>query len=30
VVWVKMGFQPDLSDMGAEDVPKGFLLLHLA
>ena len=29
VVWVKMGFQPDLSDMGAEDVPNGFLLLHM-
>ena len=29
VVWVKMGFHPDLSDMGAEDVPNGFLLLHL-
>jgi ureidoacrylate peracid hydrolase len=22
-------FQPDLSDLGAEDVPKGFLMLHL-
>jgi ureidoacrylate peracid hydrolase len=29
VVWVKMGFQPDLSDVGAEDVPNGSLLLHL-
>jgi ureidoacrylate peracid hydrolase len=29
VVWIKMGFQPDLSDLGAEDVPNGFLLLHL-
>jgi len=24
-----MGFQPDLSDLGAEDVPNGFLFLHL-
>lgn len=23
VVWIKMGFQPDLSDLGAEDVPNG-------
>jgi ureidoacrylate peracid hydrolase len=29
VVWIKMGFQPDLSDLGAEDVPNGFLMLHL-
>ncbi len=29
VVWIKMGFQPDLSDLGAEDVPNGFLFLHL-
>jgi ureidoacrylate peracid hydrolase len=29
VVWIKMGFQPDLSDVGAEDVPNGFLFLHL-
>jgi ureidoacrylate peracid hydrolase len=29
VVWIKMGFQADLSDLGAEDVPNGFLLLHL-
>jgi ureidoacrylate peracid hydrolase len=29
VVWMKMGFQPDLSDLGAEDVPNGFLFLHL-
>jgi len=28
VVWIKMGFQPDLSDLGAEDVPNGFMLLH--
>jgi ureidoacrylate peracid hydrolase len=29
VVWIKMGFQADLSDLGAEDVPNGFLFLHL-
>lgn len=29
VVWIKIGFQPDLSDLGAEDVPNGFLFLHL-
>jgi ureidoacrylate peracid hydrolase len=29
VVWIKMGFQTDLSDLGAEDVPNGFLFLHL-
>lgn len=29
VVYMKMGFQPDLSDLGAEDVPNGFLFLHL-
>jgi ureidoacrylate peracid hydrolase len=29
VVWVKVGFQPDLSDLGAQDVPNGILLLHL-
>jgi len=29
VVWIKMGIQPDLSDFGAEDVPNGFLFLHL-
>lgn len=29
VVWIKMGFQHDLSDLGAEDVPNGFLFLHL-
>lgn len=29
VVWMKMGFEADLSDLGAEDVPNGFLLLHL-
>lgn len=29
VVWIKMGFQADLSDLGAEDVPSGFLFLHL-
>lgn len=29
VVYIKMGFQPDLSDLGAEDVPNGFLFLHL-
>lgn len=29
VIWIKMGFQPDLSDLGAEDVPNGFLFLHL-
>jgi ureidoacrylate peracid hydrolase len=29
VVWVKMGFRPDLSDLGAEDVPNGFLFVHL-
>lgn len=23
VVWIKMGFQADLSDLGAEDVPNG-------
>jgi ureidoacrylate peracid hydrolase len=28
VVWIKMGFQPDLSDLGAEDVPNGLLLLR--
>jgi ureidoacrylate peracid hydrolase len=28
VVWIKMGFQPDLSDLGAEDTPNGFLLLN--
>jgi len=27
VVWIKMGFQPDLSDLGAEDSPNGRLLL---
>jgi ureidoacrylate peracid hydrolase len=29
VIYMKMGFQPDLSDLGAEDVPNGFLFLHL-
>ena len=29
VVWIKMGFQADLSDLGAEDVPNGSLFLHL-
>jgi ureidoacrylate peracid hydrolase len=29
VIWIKMGFEPDLSDLGAEDVPNGFLFLHL-
>jgi ureidoacrylate peracid hydrolase len=29
VIWIKVGFQPDLSDLGAEDVPNGILLLHL-
>jgi ureidoacrylate peracid hydrolase len=29
VVWIKMGFQPDLSDLGAEDVPNGLLHVHL-
>jgi ureidoacrylate peracid hydrolase len=29
VVWIKMGFQADLSDLGAEDVPNGFLFLQL-
>jgi ureidoacrylate peracid hydrolase len=29
VVWIKMGFQPDHSDLGAEDVPNGFLMQHL-
>jgi ureidoacrylate peracid hydrolase len=29
VVWIKMGFQAELSDLGAEDVPNGFLFLHL-
>ena len=29
VVWIKMGFKQDLSDLGAEDVPNGFLFLHL-
>lgn len=24
-----MGFEADLSDLGAEDVPNGFLFLHL-
>lgn len=28
VIWIKMGFQPDLSDLGAEDVPNGFLFLN--
>jgi len=28
VVWLKMGFRPDLSDLGAEDVPNGLLFLH--
>jgi ureidoacrylate peracid hydrolase len=27
VVWIKMGFQPDLSDLGAEDSPNGRVLL---
>ena len=29
VVWIKMGFQADLSDLGAEDVPNGYLFLNL-
>lgn len=29
VVWIKMGFQSDLSDLGAEDVPNGFLFVDL-
>ena len=29
VVWIKMGFEADLSDLGAEEVPNGFLFLHL-
>ena len=29
IVYIKMGFLPDLSDLGAEDVPNGFLFLHL-
>lgn len=29
IVYLKMGFQPDLSDLGAEDVPNGFLFLNL-
>jgi ureidoacrylate peracid hydrolase len=29
VVWIKMGFRPDLSDLGAEDAPSGFLHLRL-
>ena len=29
IVYLKMGFLPDLSDLGAEDVPNGHLFLHL-
>ena len=29
IVYLKMGFMPDLSDLGAEDVPNGHLFLHL-
>lgn len=29
IVYLKMGFLSDLSDLGAEDVPNGFLFLHL-
>jgi len=29
IVYLKMGFMPDLSDLGAEDVPNGQLFLHL-
>jgi ureidoacrylate peracid hydrolase len=29
VVWIKMGFQADLSDLGAEDVPNGSLFVDL-
>ncbi|HUR14035.1 MAG TPA: cysteine hydrolase [Mycobacteriales bacterium] len=29
IVYLKMGFLPDLSDLGAEDVPNGVLFLHL-
>jgi ureidoacrylate peracid hydrolase len=29
IVYLKMGFLRDLSDLGAEDVPNGFLFLHL-
>jgi ureidoacrylate peracid hydrolase len=28
IVYLKMGFMPDLSDLGAEDVPHGHFLLH--
>lgn len=28
VIWIKIGFQADLSDLGAEDVPNGFLFLN--
>jgi hypothetical protein len=27
--WVKMGFQPDLSDLGLQDAPIGSMLVHL-
>jgi ureidoacrylate peracid hydrolase len=29
IVYLKMGFMPDLSDLGAEDVPHGHFLLHM-
>jgi ureidoacrylate peracid hydrolase len=29
VVWIRMGFQADLSDLGAEDVPNGSVFLDL-
>jgi ureidoacrylate peracid hydrolase len=29
IVYLKMGFKPNLSDLGAEDVPNGHLFLHL-
>lgn len=29
IVYLKMGFKPDLSDLGAEDVPNGFVFLSM-
>src|SRR5690348_2854882 len=29
IVYLKMGFRPDLSDLGAEDGPNAQFLLHL-
>jgi ureidoacrylate peracid hydrolase len=29
IVYLKMGFMPDLSDLGAEDVPNGQFLIHM-